>query len=100
MIWSLIKRLLIFPKGLLGGLIASILMWMVVVFYYNWHATRSVRKLGYEGPVATAGGWRPIVKFGRARGKLKPEESDWWRDCPNLIAAKICCQGHRGRSHV
>jgi hypothetical protein len=54
MIWSLVKSLLIFPKGLLGGLIASILMWMVVVSYYNWHATRSVSKLGYEGPVSTA----------------------------------------------
>ena len=62
MIWRLIKRLLIFPKGLLGGLIAAILMWMVVVSYYNWHATRSVRKLGYEGPVATAGGWQYLVQ--------------------------------------
>jgi hypothetical protein len=38
MIWHLFKRLLIFPKGLLGGLIAAILMWTVVIFYYNWHA--------------------------------------------------------------
>ena len=37
MIWHLLKRLLIFPKGLLGGLIAAILMWTVVIFYYNWH---------------------------------------------------------------
>lgn len=62
MIWRLVKRLLIFPKGLLGGLIAAIGMWMVVVFYYNRHATRSVRKLGYEGPVATAGGWQYLVQ--------------------------------------
>ena len=62
MIWRLIKRLLIFPKGLLGGLIAAILMWMVVVSYYNWHATRNVRKMGYDGPVAAAGGWQYLVQ--------------------------------------
>jgi hypothetical protein len=45
MIWHLLKRLLIFPKGLLGGLIAATLMWTVVIFFYNWHSTRSVRKL-------------------------------------------------------
>jgi hypothetical protein len=62
MIWRLIKRLLIFPKGLLGGFIAAILMWMVVVSYYNWHATRNVRKMGYDGPVAAAGGWQYLVQ--------------------------------------
>ena len=63
MIWHLLKRLLIFPKGLLGGLIAATLMWTVVIFYYSsWHATSSVRKLGYEGPVAIAGGWQYLVQ--------------------------------------
>lgn len=62
MIWHLLRRLLIFPKGLLGGLIAATLMWTVVIFYYNWQATRSVRKLGYEGPVAIAGGWQYLVQ--------------------------------------
>jgi hypothetical protein len=62
MIWDLLKRLLIFPKGPLGGLIAATLMWTAVIFYYNWHATRSVRKLGCEGPVAIAGGWQYLVQ--------------------------------------
>jgi hypothetical protein len=61
-IWHLLKRLLIFPKGLLGGLVAATLMWTVVIFYCTWHATRSVGKLGYEGPVATAGGWQSLVQ--------------------------------------
>jgi hypothetical protein len=34
-IWHLFKGLLIFPKGLLGGLIAATVMWTVIVFYYN-----------------------------------------------------------------
>jgi hypothetical protein len=62
MIWRLFKHLLIFPKGLLGGLIAATFMWAVVIFYHTWHATRSVRKLGYEGPVAIAGGWQYLVQ--------------------------------------
>jgi hypothetical protein len=62
MIWHLLKPLLIFPKGLLGGLIAATLMWMMVIFYYTWQATRSVRRLGYEGPVATAGSWQYLVQ--------------------------------------
>jgi hypothetical protein len=59
MIWRLVKSLLIFPKGLLGGLIAAILMWMVVVFYYNWHATRSV-----SGCVALGCVWFGILCSG------------------------------------
>ena len=62
MIWHLLKRLLIFPEGLLGGLIATTLMWTMVIFYHSWHEARSVRRLGYEGPVAIAGGWRYLVQ--------------------------------------
>jgi hypothetical protein len=62
MTWRFLKPLLIFPKGLLGGLIAATLMWTMVIFYYSWQATRGVRKLGYEGPVATAGGWQYLVQ--------------------------------------
>ena len=62
MIWHLLKRLLIFPEGLLGGLIATTLMWTMVIFYHSWHEARSVRRLGYEGPVAIAGGWQYLVQ--------------------------------------
>ena len=62
MIWHILKPLLIFPKGLLGGLIAATLMWTVVIFYYDRHAAGNVRRLGYEGPVAFAGGWQYLVQ--------------------------------------
>src|ERR1700691_858381 len=61
MLWQLLKPLLIFPKGLLGGLIAATVMWMAVIFYDNWQALRNARKLGYKGPVAVAGGWQYLV---------------------------------------
>jgi hypothetical protein len=63
MLWHLLKRLLIFPKGLLGGLIAATLMWAAVIFYDNWQANRNVRKLGYGGPMAVAGGWQYLVQL-------------------------------------
>ena len=62
MIFQLLKQLFIFPKGLLGGLISATVMWTVVIFYHTWHATRSARRLGYVGPVATAGGWQYLVQ--------------------------------------
>ena len=46
MLWHLLERLLIFPKGLLGGLIAATVMWMAVIFYSNWQASRNVEKAG------------------------------------------------------
>jgi hypothetical protein len=62
MIWHILKPLLIFPKGLLGGIIAATLMWAVLIFYYNQRWAENVRRLGYEGPTATAGGWEYIVQ--------------------------------------
>lgn len=37
-------------------------MWMAVNFFDNWQTSRHVRKLGYEGPVAVAGGWQYLVQ--------------------------------------
>ena len=62
-VWHLFDRLLIFPKGLLGGVAAATFMWMMVVVYQNWYATRSIRKMGYEGPVAAAGGWLYLLQL-------------------------------------
>ena len=62
MIWHLLKRLLIFPKGLLGGLIAATVMWTVVILSYNWLVTRSISKRGYGAPVAIAEGWQYLVQ--------------------------------------
>jgi hypothetical protein len=63
MLWHLLKTLLIFPKGLLGGLTAATLMWAAVIFYDNWQTSRNVRKLGYGGPMAVAGGWQHLVQL-------------------------------------
>ena len=61
-IWQILKPLLIFPKGLLGGLVAASVMWTVVILGYDWNATRGVRNPGYEGPVAISGGWQYLVQ--------------------------------------
>ncbi len=63
MLWQILKRLLIFPKGLFGGLIAATVMWIAVIFYDNWQTSRNVKKLGYEGPVAVAGGWQYLAQL-------------------------------------
>ncbi len=63
MLWQLLKPLLIFPKGLLGGLISAIIMWMAVIVYYNLRLSRNLRNLGYEGPVAVAGGWQYLAQL-------------------------------------
>jgi hypothetical protein len=62
MIWHLLKRLLIFPKGLLGGLIAATVMWTVVILSYNWLVARSISKRGFGAPVAIAEGWQYLVQ--------------------------------------
>ena len=62
-VWHLLKQLLIFPRGLLGGLVAATLMWTVVIFYNNWHVTRNARKMGLVGASATAGGWQYLVQL-------------------------------------
>ncbi len=46
MLWRILKGLLIFPKGLLGGLIAATVMWMLVIFYDNWHDEQERQKAG------------------------------------------------------
>ena len=55
--------MLIFPKGLVGGLVAATLMWIFIVGYFGWQATRNVRQLGYAGPVAVAGGWQYLAQL-------------------------------------
>ena len=61
-VWQILKPLLIFPKGLPGGLVTASVMWTVVILGYYWNATRGVRTTGYEGPVAIAGGWQYLVQ--------------------------------------
>jgi hypothetical protein len=62
-LWQLFKQLLIFPKGLLGGLIFATVMWTAVIIYQTWNETSYIRKLGHEGPVAIAGGWQYLAQL-------------------------------------
>jgi|HubBroStandDraft_6_1064221.scaffolds.fasta_scaffold1378574_2 hypothetical protein len=58
---NLVRGLLIFPKGLLGGLGAAIVMWTIVLCYSAWRLSVVKRKLGIEGLGAVAGGWTYLV---------------------------------------
>jgi hypothetical protein len=61
MLMNLVRGLLIFPKGLLGGLGAAIVMWIIVLCYSAWRLSVAKRKLGMEGLGAVAGGWAYLV---------------------------------------
>jgi hypothetical protein len=63
MLWRLLKQLLIFPKGLLGGIVFATVTWTAIVSYEAWHTTSSIRKLGYGGPVAISGGWQYLAQL-------------------------------------
>src|SRR5215813_11573435 len=45
-----------FPKGLLGGLVATVIMWIAVVAFDYWQLTMMLKKRGVQGPFAVAGG--------------------------------------------
>jgi hypothetical protein len=62
MLWRLLKQLLIFPKGLLGGIVFATVMWTAIVSYQTWHTTSSARKLSYQGAVAISGGWQFLAQ--------------------------------------
>lgn len=57
MLWEIVKALLIFPKGLLGGLSGAIVMWIAVIFFSQWEVTTRIRRQGVQGPIAVARGW-------------------------------------------
>jgi hypothetical protein len=58
---NVVRGWLIFPKGLLGGLGAAIVMWIIVLCYSVWRLSVVNRKLGIEGLGAVAGGWTYLV---------------------------------------
>ena len=60
-LWEIIKPLLIFPKGLLGGLAATVIMWIAVVAFDYWQLTMTLKKMGVQGPFAVAGGWTELA---------------------------------------
>jgi uncharacterized membrane protein YdjX (TVP38/TMEM64 family) len=52
-----LRELLIFPKGVLGGIGAVLVMWIAVICVHTWQLTAAIRQSGMQGPVAMAGGW-------------------------------------------
>jgi hypothetical protein len=57
MLLRVIRGALIFPKGLLGGVGAAIVMWMIVLCFSMWRLSVTKKRLGIEGLGAVAGGW-------------------------------------------
>lgn len=62
-LWRLLKEVLIFPKGLLGGIAFATVMWTAIVSYQSWRTTSSARRLGYAGPVAISVAGNIWLKF-------------------------------------
>ena len=61
MLWQIIKPLLIFPKGLFGGLTGAVVMWIAVIVFFHWKITAQLRAQGVHGPIAVAGGWTELA---------------------------------------
>jgi hypothetical protein len=58
---KVIRGALIFPRGLLGGLGAAIVMWIIVLCFSAWRLSVTKRRLGIEGLGAVAGGSTYLV---------------------------------------
>ena len=58
---KVIRGALIFPRGLLGGLGAAIVMWIIVLCFSAWRLSVTKRRLGIEGLGAVAGGATYLV---------------------------------------
>ena len=54
---------MIFLKSILGGVIAVIAVWIVVIFIANWRWQASARERGLTGLVAVAGGSNYLLQL-------------------------------------
>jgi TRAP-type C4-dicarboxylate transport system permease large subunit len=53
----------IFLKGILGGVIATSLMWVIVVLIDNWRLQATARQRGITGLGAVANGWNYLLQL-------------------------------------
>lgn len=53
---EILQTLLLFPKAVIGGVVATTFVWVLIVFYNYWQITRIWKQKGFTGPVAVAGG--------------------------------------------
>jgi hypothetical protein len=48
---------LILVKGIVGGVVASIVMWCIVLLFYTGRMNAVAKQQGMTGLTASAGGW-------------------------------------------
>jgi hypothetical protein len=63
---AIFNELFIFPRGILGGIGAVLVMWIAIIATFTWRLASVQRAAGLHGNVGMAGGWRylchsPIV---------------------------------------
>jgi hypothetical protein len=51
----------IFIRGILGGLVAAVVMWSIVVCFYAWRWHQIMKQQGLTGLTAHAGGWNYLL---------------------------------------
>jgi hypothetical protein len=52
---------MILLKGILGGVIAVIVMWVALVSFDTWRTHAALRQKGATGLTAVAGGWNHLL---------------------------------------
>jgi hypothetical protein len=48
-------------KGIVGGVIATILMWCIILSFHVWRVNAAARQQGLTGLGAMAGGWTYLL---------------------------------------
>jgi hypothetical protein len=52
---------LILVKGIAGGIVATIVMWCVILSFYTWRLDVVAKQQGMTGLMAVAGGWTYLL---------------------------------------
>lgn len=52
---------MILMKGIIGGVVAALLMWCVILSAHMWRLSAAVRRQGVTGLWAVAGGWTYLL---------------------------------------
>lgn len=52
---------LIFPRGIIGGISAVVLMWIAVLCFSIWRSAVAQRNSGMNGLTAVSGGWANLI---------------------------------------
>lgn len=52
---------MIFVKSVLGGVVAVVLTWVIIIFWFMWRLEAVRRQQGETGLGAVAGGWNYLL---------------------------------------